>query len=132
LYEGWKIYAYHRKISKTEELIIRNKLKTWFNSGDWYFSEDDYGITIFYGVDRQKINVSFQEVKYGSEKDGSVDTYQMVFSSILFGHKTFQERTHQGLCKKILQKIPWKKRGFWLADNIQTPIPTIKILRMKR
>lgn len=131
MYEGWEIYTYNRKISQTEESAIMNKLKTWFNNGDWYFSANTHRIVIFYGPDKQEINVSFEETKYGSEKDGDIDTYQIVFRSIPFGYKTFQEKTHQELCKKTLQKIPWKKQAFWLQDNAQIPIPRIKRLRMK-
>ena len=131
MYEGWKIDTYGRKISQAEESTIKNKLKTWFDSEGWCFSANTHQITIFYGQDEQKIIVSFQETKYGSEKDGNVDTYQMVFWSIPFVYKTSQEKPHQELCKKTMQKIPWKKQAFWLVDNAQIPIQVTKRLRMK-
>jgi len=132
LYEGWKIYTYNRKISKAEESTIKNKLKTWFDSGDWYFSANTHRIVIFYGLDKQEINVSFQETKYGSEKYGDAETYQIVFSSIPFVFRTFNEKAHQELCKKTISKIPWKKQGFLLQDNVEIPIPKYKRLRTKR
>jgi N-acetylneuraminic acid mutarotase len=131
LYQGWKIYTYNRNISKAEEPTIRTKLRTWFNSGDWCLSENTHRIVIFYGENEQKINVSFQEVEYGSKRDKDVETYHIVFESTFFGYKSSDERVHQELCRKTIQKISWKKQGFWLQDNAQIPIPRTKMLRMK-
>jgi hypothetical protein len=128
LYEGWKIYTYNRK---AEESTIKDALKTRFNSGDWYFSENTHRAVIIYGPSKQEINISFQEMKYGSERDRPVETYHIVFESIFFGYKTGEEKAHQEVCKKTLQKIPWKKLGFWLEDNGQIPIPRSTILRRK-
>lgn len=125
MYKGWRIYAYNRKISKTEELTIVEKLRTWFNSEDWSFYENSHTIAIFYGPNQQKINVSFQEVKY------ELDTYYIVLESPFFGYKTRDERLHQVLCEKIIQKIPWRKQGFLLEDNTQKPIPGTTMTRTK-
>jgi hypothetical protein len=131
LYKGWKIYTYSRKISRAEiESTIKNKLKTWFESGELCFSANTHRIVIVYGLDEQEINVDFPETKYVSEKDGDVGTYQVVFSSIFFGYKTFQEKTHRELCKEIMQKITWKKRAVWLIDNAQIPIRRTRRLQM--
>jgi hypothetical protein len=132
LYEGWKIYAYNRRISKAEESAIKNKLKTWFDNGDWRFSANTHRILISYGLDKQEINVSFQETKYGSEEHGDKETYQIVFTSIPFGFRTSNEKAHQELFKKTISKIPWKKQGFWLQDNAKIPIPKNTRLRIKR
>ena len=129
MYEGWMIYTYTRKISQAEESTIMDKLKTWFDTEECSFSADT--LRIVCGQDKQEITVSFHETKYGSEKDGNVDTYQMVFWSIPFLYKTSQEKTHQELCKETMQKIPWKKQAFWLVDNVQIPIQGTKRLRMK-
>ena len=131
MYEGWKIYTYNRKISKEEEPIIKDKLKTWFDSGDFCFYPNTHRMVIFYGSDKLEIDVSFQETECGSRKDGNAVTYQIVFRSIPLGYKTFQERVHQELCKKTMRKIPWKKQAVWLVDNAQIPLPRIKRLRMK-
>jgi hypothetical protein len=48
-----------------------------------------------------------------------------------FWLKTRDEKTHQELCKRVLQRIPWKKQGFWLIDGAHIPIPKFKMLRMK-
>jgi hypothetical protein len=131
LYKGWKIYTYNRTILKEEEPAIKNALKTRFNSGDWYFSENTHRAVIFYGSNKQQINVTFEEVKYGSERDKDVDTYHIVFESVFFGFRTGEERAHQEVCRKVYRKIPWKKLGFWLQDNSQIPIPKVTILRRK-
>jgi hypothetical protein len=132
LYKGFKICAYNRKILKAEESTITNKLKTWFDSGDWSFSANTHRIVILYGPDRQEINVSFQETKYGSGEYGDAETYQIVFSSIYFGFRGFNEKTHQELCKKTISKISWKKQGFLLLDNAEIPICKPKRLQPKR
>jgi hypothetical protein len=131
LYEGWKICTYNRKISKAEESTLRNKLKTWFDSGDWSFSTNTHRIVISYGPDRQEINVSFQETKCDSEEYGDAEMYQIVFSSIYFGFRGFNEKAHQELYKKTISKIPWKKQGFWLQDNAEIPILKNKRLRVR-
>jgi hypothetical protein len=123
VYEGWKIYTYKNKIPKAEEPTIKNTLKTWFNSDDWSFSENTHRVVIFYAPTKEEISVTFQEVKYGSERDEEIATYHIVFESVFFGLRAGGERAHQELCKKTFQKIPWKKLGFLLQDNSQIPIP---------
>lgn len=131
LYEGWKIITYTKKIPKTKESTIRYKLRTWFSNEDCCFFENTHRIEILYGPNNQKINVSFKEEKYASERDKDVEKYHIVFESTFFGYKTPDEKSHKELCEKIIQKIPWKKQGFWLQDNVPIPIPRFKTLRMK-
>ena len=131
MYEGWKIITYNRNIPKAEEPTIKNALKARFDSGDWSCSANSHKIVICYGQTKEEIYVNFQEVKYGSENDRETETYHIVFESNLFGLKTREEREHQELCKKTLQKIPWKKRGFLLKDGDQIPISRNTILRRK-
>lgn len=131
MYEGWKVFAYKKGILKAEEPTIRAKLKTWFDNDDWYLDEDSHRIEIFYGENQQKIDVSFQKVAYGSKRGKDGDTYHIVFESTFFGHKNNDERRHQELYRKFIQKISWKKQGFWIQDNAQIPIPKKRMLRVK-
>ena len=110
---------------------MREKLRTWFNSGDWYFSENTHRIEILYGPNGQEINVSFQEVKYDSKRNKDIETYHIVFESPFFGYKANDERAHQELYEKTMQKIPWRKKGFWLEDGSLIPQTRVKVLRMK-
>jgi hypothetical protein len=131
MYKGWKIYTYNRKIPKAKESTLKKVLRTRFNNEDFYFSENTHRVVIFCGPNNQKINVSFQEVKYGSERNGDKETYYIVFESVFFGYRPGDERAHQELCRKTIQKIPWKKLGFWLRDNAQIPITKSHLLRTK-
>ena len=131
LYEGWQIYTYNRTISKQEQAIVRNRLKALFNYGDWCFSENTHRCVIFYGSDRQEINVYFREVEYGSDRDKDIEKYHVVFDAEFFGLRTYDERAHQELCRKVLAHLPWKKQGFWRKDGTHIPIPKFKMLRMR-
>jgi hypothetical protein len=131
LYKGWKIYTYNRKIPKTKELTLKNELRARFNSEDFYFSENTHKIVIFYGPNKQEINVSFQEVSYSSERNGDREAYHIVFESVFFGYRAGDERAHQELQRKIIQRLPWKKLGFWLQDDAQIPIPKSRLLQVK-
>ena len=126
MYEGWQIFTYSRAISIEE---LAHKLKPLFNYGDWYLSENTHRCVIFYGSDRQQINVYLQEVEYGSNQDK--DKYYVVFNSDFFGFRPYEEKNHQELCRKVLAQLPWKKQGFWRIDGAHIPIPKFKMLRMK-
>jgi hypothetical protein len=131
LYKGWKIYAHPRKISKTEKPAIIYKLKTLFNSEGFSSSENDNTINICYGPNQIKINVYFQETKYSSERNGNSVTYYIVFESPFFGLRAYDERVHQDLCEKTIQKITWRKQGVLVEDNTEVPIFKSRKTRIK-
>lgn len=129
MYVGWEIRARNRKIPKAEEPAIRYKLRTWFDSENWDFSENNHEIAIY--ANGHKINVSFQKFKYTSERNGKTETYYVKFESVFFGWRPHDERAHRELYEKTIQKIRWGKQGFWLQDNTQIPISRARTLRMK-
>ena len=106
-------------------------LKVRFNSGEWYFSANSHRATIFYGSNKEEITVSFENMKYGSEIDRPQEMYHVVLESIFFGLRIGEEKAHQEVCKKVYGKIPWKKKGVWLQDEGEIPIPKRTILRKK-
>jgi hypothetical protein len=88
-------------------------------------------VVIFYGSSRQEITVSFQKVRYESERDKDGEIYHIIFESTFLGYRTGEERIHQELYNKTIQKIPWEKQGFWVQDNALIPIEKPRILRTR-
>lgn len=130
-YDGWRIYAYRRTISKSNLPIIINELKTWFNNHEWYLSENTHRTVIFYEPTKQEIKVTIQEVQYASERNEDVETFHIVFESTFFGLRNYEEKLHQEVLEKTMQKIRWNKLGGFLEDGVFKPKPKYKILRMK-
>jgi hypothetical protein len=106
-----------------------HELSSRFNNHDWYFSTNTHRTTIIYGPDRQQIDVSFQENQLIPEKYGDTQTYHIVFTSLFFGVRPYEEKSHRELCHKTLEKIRWRKQGFVLEDGAYRPLPSYKMLR---
>lgn len=125
MYEGWRIFTLSKTTDRSRTI---DELRTRFNNGDWHFYENTHRLVISYGS--QEFNVSFKEVKYSLGKSKNVETYHVVFDAPFLGFRTSEERVHQDFFLKTLEKIPWKKRGFWHEDNAWVLIPKKRMLQM--
>jgi hypothetical protein len=131
LFTRWRIRAYTKKISKTEKPAITYELKAWFNCGDFSLYENGNTFDIYYGPNQQKINVSFEEFKCHSERNGNNVTYYIVFDPVFFGWTHRDKRAYWELYEETFHKITWRKQGFWLDNNTEKPIPTTRRTQIK-
>jgi hypothetical protein len=76
------------------------------------------------------IEVVFKDKTTEEEKSKALSKYGIIIQSDFFD---FRNRyPHQQLCKEVLQKITWQKRGFYWIDNKLIPIHQRRILRKKK
>lgn len=129
VYNGWKIYAHIGKVTPNNFPHKKSKLRGWFGQGEWLF-EDNYRIMIYNVNVGSPIQVVFREESTEEEKSRGLKKYGIVFQSYSFGLR--DRYTHQQLCKEVLHKITWQKRGFYLIDDKWIPISKRRILRKKK
>jgi hypothetical protein len=129
LYSGWEILAY-TGIDNQESL--KEKVKQYFDGDGWIFCEYDHRFFVQYGSFDSDVEIIFREIEYSDEHTKNTEKYKITFKSSYFGSRVTGENIHRKLCKMVLSRIPWKKRGFWIRNGSRFPIPRYRRLRLKR
>jgi len=129
LYSGWEILTYTR-LDNQEPL--KEKIRNRFSGDGWTFCEHNHRFFVSYVSFDSEVEIIFKEIEYSDERAKNTEKYRATFQSPFFGFKDRAEKNHRKLCRMVLSRIRWKKRGFWIKEGNRFLIPEYRRLKLKR
>jgi len=85
-------------------------VKHTYNGDGTEFNEQENEYFLSYGSDDRAIKIIPEKIKCKDVPSNKAETFNLIFISDFFGYKRYEEKQHQDLFRKILSKIPRRKK----------------------